>query len=93
MKLCTCLLGPNSLVLQECQVGQSNVPHGVFDLVAGVMDKRDVLFTIGVALADDIVHLYDPVGCSIKKGTTLAKKAIGKLLQYFVVPEGRHTTV
>ena len=59
------VLGPNSIVLQECNVGTSQVPHGMFDLVAGVT-KVEPAFTVGVTVDREDILLQNPMGIEAK---------------------------
>ena len=80
LRLCVLVLGPNSLVLQECEVGTSEIPHGIFDLVAGVF-KEVSSFTLGLTIAGEERILQDPVGIEAKIPTNMQVGVISELIQ------------
>ncbi len=72
--LCDLVLGPNIVILQECQVGTAGVPHGTLDLVAGVMKRSEEsasAFTLGVTIDGEEIFLQDAVGIEAKTPKTM----------------------
>ena len=76
LQICSAVLGPNCLVLQERQIGESQLPHGILDLIAGTMSKEDHSYSVGVAIDRNIEVLQDPVAVEAKTTKTMRMEAI-----------------
>ncbi len=79
-QLCDLVLGPNCFILRECEVGTSEVPHGIFNLVAGV-EKEESTFTLGVTVGEEELFLQDSVGMEAKTPNTMRVDTISELIQ------------
>ncbi len=80
-EICTLVLGPNTIVLRECLVGESELPHGRFDLVAGSLNVKDQSYAVAVIIDGEECELKDPVGIETKTPKALRKGAISELIQ------------
>lgn len=75
------MLGPNSIVLRECEVGSPEVPHGTLDLVAGKMDK-DQPYSVAVTIDSEEFMVTDLVGLEAKSPQTMRVRAISELVTF-----------
>lgn len=78
-QVCTILLGPNSIVLRECQVGTSEMPHGIFDIVAGKLEEKNESY-IAVTVDSEEFKLEDPKSIEAKLPNAMPIVAISELI-------------
>ena len=73
------LLGPNSFVFRDYELGSPQLPHGNVDIVAGVERNEECQIFVAACVDGNTVELGDPFAVSAQRYTKLPKEAISKL--------------